>query len=189
MAILVNNPLAQGLRGTLGKLVFRTVRGKTILATRPKAPRKQSELQREHRRRFRRAAALAKAAMLDPQKKAYYWKKANELKLPNAYTAAITDYMRKPVVSRLDTSKYRGCEGDRLTITAGKKAFALASVEVTITDAQGKPLTSGVASPKNLRKHQWTLRLPVAVPEKKVQFVVSTKDLAGNISQTAFSRN
>jgi hypothetical protein len=189
MAILKGNSLVQGFSGMMGNIVFRTLRGKTIMAKKPRPARRQSALQREHRGRFRKAAAFAKAAMLDPQKKTYYWKKAHELKLPNAYTAAIADYMRKPVVTKVDTSKYHGREGDRLVITAGKMAFALASVEVTITDIEGKPLTSSVASPKNLRKNEWVLRLPVAVSEKDVHFIVSTKDLAGNISQAAFNQS
>lgn len=98
MAISVNNPLTRGLSGMFGNLVvFRNIRGKTIMANRPCKPRKQSELQRENRMRFREATVFAKAAIQDVQKKEYYRNKARNMKLPNAYTAAITDYMRRPV--------------------------------------------------------------------------------------------
>jgi hypothetical protein len=183
MAIVRNNSVVQGFSGMLGNLiVFRHVRGKTIVAKRPRPARSQSASQQENRRRFRDAAVFAKAAMYDPKKKAYYLEKARQLKLPNAYTAAITDYMRKPVVNKVDTSRYHGNAGDRLIITAGKNAFALASVEVTITDVQGTSLTTHAASPGNLRKNKWILRVPVAVTGKTARFIVTAKDHAGHAS-------
>ena len=100
MAISKNNPITRGLSGMLGgTVVFRNFHGKTIMAKRPTRTGKQSELQRENRNRFREATVFAKASVKDPQKKAYYEDKAKKMKLPNAYTAAITDFMRKPEVS------------------------------------------------------------------------------------------
>lgn len=97
MAIVTNNPVTSGFSGMLGNLiVFRQLRGKTIIAKRPAPARHQSTWQRENRTRFRDATVFAKTAMRDREKKVYYWEKARELKLPNAYTAAITDFMRKP---------------------------------------------------------------------------------------------
>jgi hypothetical protein len=184
MAIVRNNSVTQGFSGMLGNLiVFRQCGEKTIVASRPRPVRKQSALQQENRRRFRDAALFAKFAMRDPQQKAYYWEKARKLRLPNAYTAAITDYMRKPAVSKVDTSRFHGHAGDRVVITAGKKAFPLASVEVTIANAHGIPIANSMALPKNLRKNEWTLRMPVPIAEKETQFIVTAKDHAGNVSR------
>ncbi len=66
--------------------------------------------------------------MHDAGKKAYYKQRAKALKLPNAYTAAITDYMRKPKVVKLQ---------NRATITYSvhKPGFTLKQVQVMAKEA------------------------------------------------------
>jgi len=95
MAIIRTNNLIKGISGSIGNLVMRNVRGKTILSSKVRSQRKESALQQENRMKFRCASAYAKHAMLDPDKKAYYLRKAKKLKLPNAYTAALGEYMRE----------------------------------------------------------------------------------------------
>jgi hypothetical protein len=121
MAIVSSNPIINGLSGMLGRtVVFKTLRGKTIMANRPCSPKTQSAEQKANRSKFKDASAYAKAAMLDPAKKEYYWKKAKKMKLPNAYTAAITDYMRKPTVTVIHKNKNGG-----VTAVIDKKDFQL----------------------------------------------------------------
>jgi hypothetical protein len=96
MAIVFDNPLTLGLRGRFGELmVFRVVRGKTVVSHAPKKPAKSKETveQRLTRTTFKEASRLAKNAMLDPEKKAYYKERAKEWNLTNAYTAAVKDFM------------------------------------------------------------------------------------------------
>jgi hypothetical protein len=182
MAIAKNNIVTKGLSGMLAnRIVFRTFNGKTVVANRPHKPTRQSELQRANRSRFRDATAFAHAAMHDPQKKAYYWEKARKLKLPNAYTAAITDYMRRPTVIKVETPKHNGV-GNRLIIKAGKKEFALASVQVNLVDKQGVSMGSTTAALINQQKHLWASRVPDEVSENVAQIIVTATDAAGNIS-------
>ena len=97
MAIVLDNDITQGLRGRIGKfMVFRSLRGKTIASHAPKKPdpRKQSAIQRQTRMRFREAAAWAVHTLRDPKQKHFYQDRAKQLALPNAYTAAVRDYMR-----------------------------------------------------------------------------------------------
>ncbi len=97
MAIIVDNLLTKGISGTFGKtIVFKQWRNKTIIANYSKPTKKHSETQKANRSKFRDAANWAKATLKDPEQKTYYQEKARKLGLPNAYTAAITDYMRKP---------------------------------------------------------------------------------------------
>jgi hypothetical protein len=99
MATVSTNPIINSLSGRLGKtLVFKRWGDKTILARYAKPKKKQSEQQKQNRSKFREAAHWAKIILKDPVRKAYYQNKARKLGLPNAYTAAITDYMRKPNV-------------------------------------------------------------------------------------------
>ncbi len=95
MATVSVNSITKGFEGSIGDMVFRQVYGKTIVTGKPRSPRKESEQQRDNRLKFRSASAWAKATVQDPEKKAYYQRIAKKLKLPNAYTAAISDYMRK----------------------------------------------------------------------------------------------
>jgi hypothetical protein len=95
MAIIQTNPLVSGLRGMVGgTIVFKTLRGKTIMANRPRKPSRESKAQRTNRNKFKDATYFAKSMMKNPEKKAYYWRQAKKLGLPNAYTAAIRAYMR-----------------------------------------------------------------------------------------------
>jgi hypothetical protein len=157
MAIIKNNIVMEGVSGMLGDVVvFRQLRGKTIMANKPRKPRFQSDLQRGNRHRFREASAFAKQAVLDPEKKEYYKAKARKLGLPNAYTAALTDYMRKPAVTSV---KYKGNAAGSIAITAGKAGFSLASVTVTMVNKEGAALATGTAVLKDRRRNEWTARL------------------------------
>ena len=133
MAILITNPIVNGFSGMLGKsLVFKNLRGKTILSTKPRPATAQSAQQRANRSKFREASMWAKATLLiDPEMKAYYQKKAKKMKLPNAYTAAIADYMRSARVQEI--SKREGT----VTYLVYKKDFRLRKVDVSIGGSDG----------------------------------------------------
>ncbi len=132
MATVATNPIMNGLSGMLGKtIVFKNWRNKTIVASYSAPSKKQSEAQRANRSKFREAANWAHAVLNDPERKAYYQKKARKLGLPNAYTAAITDYMRKPQISNI--IKREGAT----SCFVYKKDFAVKSAEVNITAPDG----------------------------------------------------
>jgi len=135
MATVADNVLIDGLRGRLGEsLVFKTMRGKTFVATPARKPdkRKESTAQRGTRVTFRQATEWAQHILLDPERKAYYSKRAKALKLPNAYTAALTDYMRKPKLKSFDSYD------NTVTCAVSKKDFQLKKVEVVIRKAEGE---------------------------------------------------
>ncbi len=132
MATLVNNLLTKGISGTFGKtIVFKQWRNKTIIANYSPPSKQQSETQKANRSKFRDAANWAKATLKDPERKEYYQKKVKKLGLPNAYTAAITDYMRKPTVS--EVKKQNGIT----SYCVDKKNFAIKTVTVQITTTHG----------------------------------------------------
>jgi len=145
MAIVHTNNVVKGFSGTIGKLVFRQVHGQTIVSGRPSRHVKQSQQQKDNRERFKNASAYAKSAMLNPERKAYYWRKAKKLNLPNAYTAAISDYMRKSEIKEIDTRQYKGQAGNTIRIKASKKDFAINKVKVILRYADGTILESAYA--------------------------------------------
>ena len=135
MAIIKTNDLIEGISGKYGNHVFKVVRGKTIVCPLPPKPRSESQQQKENRNRFKQASAWAKSILLDADQKAYYQKKARKLNLPNAYTAAIADYMRKANVMLIN--QY----GDRTTFSIQKKDFAVAQVDLVVHTTSGEKET------------------------------------------------
>lgn len=176
-----------GMTGTIGRLLFRNVQGRTVVSTRPpkltrSQKQQQSALQRENRTRFRKASAYAKAMMLDPAMKAYYWQKARKLRLPNGYTAAIADFMRKTSVQSVNTKRYTGRAGGHISIKAGKKDFAIAGVTVTLATKEGQEIEKGTAT-RCSSSGEWIYRNTAytASPEN-ARVTVETRDRMGNIT-------
>jgi hypothetical protein len=149
MAIIRSNVITNAFSGSIGHIVFRQLRGKTVISNKPARVEKQSKQQRENRSRFKSAAAWAKAQMLDENKKAYYWRKAKKLKLPNAYTAAVSDYMRKGEIKEIDTRQYKGSAGDVIKLKITKKDFAVHNVDVMLHDGTGKVIETDFAIKKD----------------------------------------
>jgi hypothetical protein len=133
MAIVHSNDLIEGFSGMFGDtMVFRNLRGKTVVSQRPRLPKKQSEQQQTNRSKFRKATEWAQFILENPERKEYYRRKAKKLNLPNAYTAAITDYMRSPELVKLNPTP------NKATYCIRKKDFAVRKVEiVTGNEASG----------------------------------------------------
>ena len=139
--VIANNALWKGARGSLDGLVFQSVGGKVIVRMKPeykKVPvEKQSRRQQQTRRNFKDATVYAKSVTRwNPEKKAYYAKKAKIIGVRSAYSAAISDYMRGLTIESVDTSRYHGKVGGQVKVTVRKKDFAAKGVNVTLkTDA------------------------------------------------------
>jgi hypothetical protein len=150
MATLSNNSLLQGMRGVLGGLVFKTVGDRTIVSTMPSIPRsrKGSPLQDLYRSKFKEASAYARVVTRrNHEQRAYYEQKAREMKLPNAYTAAITDFMRRGRIRSINTNGYTGKPGGKIIIDAHRKDFTVKEVNVTILTKAGRKIETGNATP------------------------------------------
>jgi hypothetical protein len=188
MARSINNILTKGLSGMVGKqLVFRTWNGKTFLSVAPKKPKKQSPLQKENRSKFKLATMFAKTMMKDPAKKAEYKDIAKKLKLPNAYTAAITEYMRKPEIKVLDTTTYTGKADEEVKIRVRKKSFEVQEVEVIVVDLNGEIIEEGKAIKA---MGDWVYRTSAeAKGRDSVQIVAKVKDRTGNVIKQSFLKS
>jgi hypothetical protein len=175
-----NNPLTHGASGMLGGvLVFRTWNGKTYMYNRPKKPSKQSESQKDNRNRFRMATHYAKSMMADPAKKVEYQEKARQLNLPNAYTAAITEYLRKPEIAEIEITDGPVSKEREVKIIAGKKGFDADPVEVIIQSAEGKEIQKGAAIKE--RDNNWRYSFIVENDKDPIRVIVRTKAKYGLI--------
>jgi hypothetical protein len=165
MAIVTANPISSQLRGTLGGLVFRQVQGRVVVSNKGYQSRKESVLQKRNRDKFREASMWAKKQLLDPQKESFYSAKARKLNLPNVYTAAISDYMRKNVISDINVTRYAGKAGDVISMKISKRDFDVRHAEIIIYDEEGIEIESGVATKKD--HHRFFYRATETLHEKK----------------------
>ena len=184
MARLAKNSIAYGLRGTIGELVFKTYNGETYLSGKPTFPKKRklSALQEANCNKFKEAQAYAGQAMRSPEKKAYYLKKAKELKLSNARTAAVTEYMRRPKVEKVDTRKFTGTAGDRIAVIARKKDFNnIDAVEIILYNAEGQIIEKGNASKTSTVNWIYTATI---TDNRYKKITISVKDRTGQVTTT-----
>lgn len=152
-----NNSIITGkLTGSIGKeLVFRTWKGKTVVA---KAPKKRTgeptPAQAETQEKFFMASRYAKAilANADPALAAAYTAALRPRQ--NLYSRALADFMSSPVVKQLDTRNYTGLAGSLILIRAIDD-FRVTGVRVEIYDPSGALHESGNAV-QNLNGLDWT---------------------------------
>jgi hypothetical protein len=179
MAVSKNNPLVHGASGMIGgTVVFRTWNGKTYMYNRPKKPTKQSVQQKENRLRFKMATMFAKSMMKDPQKKAEYQEIAKKQKLPNAYTAAITEYMRKPEIKEVDLKAYSGKENEEIKVEARKKGFDIEVVEVIVANEKGQVVEQGKAL--KVGHSEWLYKTTRTTDSRMLQIIVRARERTGN---------
>jgi hypothetical protein len=108
--------------------------------------------------------------MKDADMKAYYKRIAKQLALPNAYTAAITDYMRKPQISGVDPKKYTGKPGGHIAISAQKKNFKLDAVNVIVSSDDNQIVEVGKAEYEGAG--QWIFRSTLSSPSPYTSFSI-----------------
>lgn len=174
MATVANNSLMKGLRGTFGnQLVFRQMNGKTLVAPKGRTPdrKKETPAQRNTRSTFKQATQWAHHVLQDPKQKEYYQQRAKALKLPNAYTAAITDYMRKAKVEKVETD-------NQVTVTVCKPGFALKQVEVKSADETAPQPTIKMKRDKV----GWKFIVIKPIDEKGVLLMIRITNAWGRIS-------
>jgi hypothetical protein len=144
----IQNPAVLGASGTFdGTIVYRRVRGKTVMAGRPKQRKKgkRHETLVAQSQKFLEASMYAKQQMKDPVSKAEYAEGIGGSK-HSAFAVAMTDYLKPPTVHFIDATLYKGSPGDIITVKATDD-FKVAKLEVSVIAADGTVIESGVANP------------------------------------------
>ncbi|RPD41472.1 hypothetical protein [Chitinophaga barathri] len=181
MANINKNLLVKGARGNVGKqFVYRRHGNNTIIGSMPTvnpdaAP---SEEQAEARELFSAANAYAQGAISSADLKKEYQRKAPPGK--SAFNMAMRDFMKPPVVKKINTSEYNGTPGSKISIHA-KDDFRVAEVKVGIYTADGTLLEEGNAILNPINRLLWTYTATVAnaSPAGSVIRAMAT-DLPGN---------
>jgi hypothetical protein len=158
--------LHRTVSGAIGDLIFRQYNGKTIVSVRPVYKNEtNTEGRRQLRGRFRDATMHASHAMEDPKKKAYYQQKARQLKLPNAYTAAITDYLRKAKVVAMTRSSFSAKRGDEVIIKLIKSTFKISQIKVILCNQNGEVLSEQTRTSSDLTKQTFRFEFTEDFPD------------------------
>lgn len=132
------------------------------------------------RRRFTHAAQYAKNILQDPAMLAFYAAKTRKGLTP--YLAALSDYLKPPVVEDIDVTAYHGNAGDNIAVTAIDD-FAVAAVTVKITDSAGILLEDGPGTPDPVTGiYNYTATADIADPAG-VTITATATDTPGNKAQ------
>lgn len=145
MAKVKKNLLLQGLSGSVGgTIVLRSMGDKTIVASLPgkrnKLPSPGQLLQQE---RFKEGSDYSRSVKANPTELAEYKARAKSGESP--LTLALTDYLRAPKVTVVDTAAYKGKKGDLIRIRAVDD-FLVKSVKVQVLASDGSLFEEGMAT-------------------------------------------
>ena len=169
-------------RGTIGKLVYRKVRGKTIVALKPDADRPVSQAEVAHRQDFARAAVWATSAMRNDEMRQIYEELGKERDIP-ARAVAISDYLVRPSIEPLDLSNYLGQVGQKIYFMAADNV-GVVNAQVTISDELGNQFESGIAVELNDAPGFWMYTAMSTVPAgTDARIKVTVNDRPGNITE------
>lgn len=155
MAKINNNLLVNGARGNVGKQFVYKKRGQhTHIAKMPTVNKNlvPTARQLEVRELFAQAALYAKGAMSFPDLKKEYEKKAKNGQ--TAFSVAIRDYLKAPVVRSINADNYNGSPGSVITVIASDD-FRVASVKVSILDNTGALIEEGNAMLNPIDRNKW----------------------------------
>ena len=107
-------------RGTIGKLVYRKVKGKTVVALKPDADRPLSQAETAHRKSFTEAAEWATAALKNDEFRQTYEELGRERDIPTR-AAAVSDYLVSPSIEQPASAEPRaGLDPVRITGGCGR---------------------------------------------------------------------
>jgi hypothetical protein len=136
MAKVKNNPIIEGISGSVGNMVFRQLpNGETWVSGKHDfSHQKFSQGQKSHQRRFQEAAAYAREAAKSHS--IYAKLAAGTVKSP--YNWALSDWFNPPVIHTIKRM------GNLIRVEASDNVMVV-KVQVTILDAKGKVLEQGQA--------------------------------------------
>lgn len=160
MANVEMNAITQHLRGSVGDLVFKRVRGTLRAVLRPKPTQTARTLaQLAVHRKFRSGAAYGKAVIQDAARTAFYAPFAASRK-SSVFGVAMYDYLRPPVVEELILTGYQGRIGDKIGVSATDDV-SVTDVTVRVLAEDGTVIEAGPAVKALV---DWEYTATVAVP-------------------------
>lgn len=163
---ITTGAITRNLRGAFGDFIFRNYNGKTVVSPRPVYKNEtNTPARKQARAQFQEATYFARNAMSNVKLKAYYTQKARQLKLPNAYTAAITDYLRKAKVMAFTRSSFSPKKETVIQILVEKPPFKVSNMKIIICNREGEILTQQNLAVFDEKKNVFRYKLPDDYPD------------------------
>jgi hypothetical protein len=188
MSIVNENPLLEGASGKFANvLVYRRVRGKVIMAKKPKPSTTVTEKQLDVRKSFKKAAGYSKRQLAKPEVKRLY-AEGITAKKHNAHLVAMSDYLNAPEIAPVNLTAYTGAVGQTIMIDASDD-FRVAAVTVAIQGPDGVQIEAGAARPPDGLSDDWsyvTTAENATIAGTKV--LVTVSDYAGNTTTSVFEK-
>ncbi len=181
MAYVKQNIFMDGVSGTIEGMTLRVRKGKTVVTARcgpVKTPPTNQQL--AAREKFEDATAYANEVMTDPVKRLMYTAVAK--KWQTAHNTAFQDAAKPPKIVLVDTEKYKGEEGDIITI-AVKDVVRVASVKVRILSVSGTELEQGDAVPGKGISYWHYTTAAVNPALRGTRILIMATDLPGNVTE------
>jgi hypothetical protein len=191
MAISFKNVITKLYSGRVGDIVLRNYGGKSVMAKRPDCSKVvKSPAQLENQKRFAKAVKRSKTVNNDPQRFEYYNKKKKKKKYLSAYHAAMSDFMTKPKVQKVELAGYRGHQGNVIRISAWDK-FRVETVSVMILNKMGQLIEKGPAGARMFSGNMdWDYIATVEnVDYKSCRVLVRVYDRPGNVVEAEVDFN
>ncbi|MGA3014568.1 MAG: hypothetical protein ABSD71_11130 [Bacteroidales bacterium] len=188
MAISFKNVITRYYSGKVGDIVLRNYGGKSVMAKRPDCSKVvKTAKQVEINTRFAKAVKYGQYVIKNPQLSAYYKKKRPDL---SPYNAAISDFMSRPVIERVDVSGYQGLPGNVVTVSVWDK-WSIEGVSMVIINVLGEVVECGAAVPRQFSGDmEWDY---IATKEnlnyQGCKVIVSVSDKPGNVVQSTIVFN
>ncbi|MGA3012800.1 MAG: hypothetical protein ABSD71_02070 [Bacteroidales bacterium] len=180
MAVSFNNAITSEYSGRAGDIVLKNYDGKSVMAKRPDCSKViKSEWQLANQTKFAKAVKYAQYVLKNPALCKYYNKKRPDL---SAYNAAISDFMSRPVIERVDVSNYHGLPGNIVTVSTWDK-WSIEGVSMVIFNVLGEVVECGAAVPGQFSGNmEWDYTATVEnVDYKSCRILVRVKDRSGNV--------
>jgi hypothetical protein len=185
MAVSYNNVITRNYSGRVGDIVLKNYSGKSVMAKRPDCSKViKSARQLEINDKFKRAVKVGQYVMKDPKSSDFYKRKRPDM---DPYHAAISDYMSRPVIERVDVSGYQGLPGNVVTVSVWDK-WEIEGVDMVIFNSLGEVIECGAAIPRQFSaKTEWDYTATVEnIDYKSSRILVRAKDHLGNTVEAEF---
>ena len=136
----IDSGLIKGRGRVNSEFYLRVINGKTYMSQMPRKCRRTGTLPQKECTKFREAVFYAINIPVNPALQMLYREKASGFN--SAYTMAISDFMKPPVIGAVSYRQYHGRPGDTIHIRV-KNIIRVKMVTVTIINPEGKQLEVG----------------------------------------------
>jgi hypothetical protein len=180
MAVSYNNEITKYYSGRVGDIILKNYNGKSVMTKLPDCSKViKTAWQLEFNDKFKKAVKYAQYVIKNQELSDYYRRKRPDM---DPYHAAISDYMSRPVIERVDVGGYQGLPGNIVTVSVWDK-WEIEGVDMVIFNALGEVIECGAAVPRQFSGNtEWDYTATVEnIDYKSSRILVHAKDRPGNV--------